>query len=180
VGPVRDRDVHGRRDILVLTLQGVAPFAPDKGAILNAIQVRDTGGGGGGCHPRHPPGGRRYIRPPDTDVATNGTLVYAYDAVHAAGTITVNGVPFTNVNNSNLTQNITLDWNITVDNLMNSSTGFGAWSGLSATYRALLGMLLLPLRRGIVKYVPHNLISGHNYLIQVWDATSNYAEVRGR
>jgi fibronectin type 3 domain-containing protein len=164
---------------LVLTLVGVGPFVPDKGAMLNALQVRDISGGTGITW------GSPMNIADDTDVSTIGTLLYAYDAVAASGSLTLNGVTFSNVNDGLPTPGSSPD--MTSDVTIYSAHGFG-YAGcsqnfltvcaLSATYQLLQDSAFYPSGTVTVGITLYNLINGHTYLVQVWDATSGYQEVR--
>ncbi len=167
---------------LTLTLGGVGPFIPDKGAMLNAIQVRDLSDGGGGSGITWGPA---INIAGDADISKSGTLLYAYNSADSDGSVTLNGVTFMVTKNGFPTPGTNPD--ITSSPLMNSAWGFG-YTGcsynllpvcnLSANYQKFQDGAFYPNGANSINITLHNLISGSRYLIQVWAATSGWQEVR--
>ena len=101
----------------------------------------------------------------DTDVAINGTSIYAYSGGNAGAT--VNGVNF-------LAGNSGTAWgaNVTLTTFGSTYSAFGGgavapWSGLSAGYQTVLqGGAYGGASAGTVQL--NNLIVGHSYAVQIW------------
>jgi len=102
----------------------------------------------------------------DTDVSTNGGLLYAYDESGAAAV--VNTVSFAAGNSTTA-----LGANVTISGITGGGTygGFGAsgspWSSLSSSYQTVLtGAAYGVTTAGTITL--NNLIVGHSYQVQVW------------
>lgn len=107
----------------------------------------------------------------DTDVITNGTLLYAYDWGNNA--VTVNGVSFLGTSStSGAVPNIGLA--VSTGGINNNSTAFGStaaapYANLSLSYQGLLkGGDYAGSGNATVTVTLNNLIAGHTYAVQVW------------
>jgi len=113
----------------------------------------------------------------DTDVATDGTFVYAYYFAASGGPTTVNGVAFTaSQSNTSLGGgNVTMNYSAAP---FYAYTGTGTpWTGLSAAYRTVLSG---GPYGGTPTITLNNLTSGHTYLVQYWvnDSRTGYSPAR--
>ena len=164
---------------LVLTLTGVGPFSPDKGPMLNALQLRDVTSGSSITW------SSAMNIAGDTDVSTSGTQLYAYDALTASGVLALNGVTFMNATNGIPTPGA--DPDITAAPAMASVSGLG-YSGcaqnslpvcsLSANYQLFQDSAFSAPGTNSETVTLHHLTSGHTYLIQAWAAVSGSAGTR--
>lgn len=114
----------------------------------------------------------------DTDVATAGTLVYAYDESNL-GT-TVNGVPFAAGNSSSSLGggNVTISsaGGLAVYNTA-FTIGSGTFNGLSFSYKQTLEGAVSDGSSAITTL--NNLTLGHIYLVQVWVNAPRYNGTAG-
>jgi len=103
----------------------------------------------------------------DTDVITNGGLLYAYNDANAA--TAVNGVSFAAGNSqSAFGSNVGLSGNYAF-----STTAFGSgagspWNGLSSAYQTTIKGGAYTSNNGTQTVTLYNLVPGHPYLIQIW------------
>ena len=103
----------------------------------------------------------------DTDVITNGGLLYAYNDANTA--TSVNGVAFAAGNSATaFGSNVSLSGNSSF-----STTSFGSgtgspWSGLSSVYQTTLKGGAYTANNGTQTVTLKNLMAGHPYLVQIW------------
>jgi autotransporter-associated beta strand protein len=103
----------------------------------------------------------------EPDVATSGTLAYAYDNSNAS--TTVNGVPFAAGNSGTA-----FGANVAMSGFVASSTGaFGSgsgspWNGLTSAYQTMLRGGAYAGNNSPATVTLKNLSVGHVYLVQVW------------
>ena len=111
----------------------------------------------------------------DTDVFTNGTLLYAYD--WSGTNVTVNGVSFTGISSVNASTNVSVTGiGGPYQNFTSSQSPFGA---LSAAYR---GVLVGGDYGGAVSATVtlNNLTVGRVYAVQAWVSDPRGGGVAGR
>ena len=103
----------------------------------------------------------------DTDVITNGGLLYAYNDANTA--TSVNGGAFAAGNSqSAFGSNVSMSGNTSF-----SPTAFGSgtgspWSGLSSAYQTTLKGGAYTANNGTQTVTLKNLMAGHPYLVQIW------------
>ncbi len=100
----------------------------------------------------------------DSDVFTNGTLLYAYDWANANAT--VNGITFTGTSSANA-------GNVTISGIGSNYAGFTStsapFSNLSAAYHSILvGGEFAPTTNLTATITLKNLAAGHVYAVQIW------------
>ena len=103
----------------------------------------------------------------DTDVATTGNPLYAYNGANS--TASVNGVSFTG-------ENSTTTWGsvgISISGGGGNYSGYGAsgspWNSLSANYQTVLkGGSYANNASSAITVTLNSLTSGHQYLVQIW------------
>jgi hypothetical protein len=101
----------------------------------------------------------------DTDVATTGSLLYAYNGANS--TVSVNGVSFTGANSTTTWGSVTFSGN------GGSTTGAYAgsgtpWSSLSTAYKTVLQGGNYANGATAVTVTLNSLVSGHTYVVQIW------------
>ena len=103
----------------------------------------------------------------ESDVITNGGLLYAYNDANTA--TAVNGVSFAAGNSqSAFESNVGISGNTSF-----SATAFGSgtgspWSGLSSAYQTALKGGAYTANNGTQTVTLKNLMAGHPYLVQIW------------
>ena len=111
----------------------------------------------------------------DTDVFTNGTLLYAYD--WANSNATVHGVTFTGAATASTT-------NVTLTGIGSYYTGYNSssapFSTLSAAYRSILTGGQYSSSPDTATVTLSNLTAGHSYAVQVWISDPRGGGVAGR
>jgi hypothetical protein len=108
--------------------------------------------------------GTNFIISADSDVFTDGTLLYAYDWANVNAT--VNGIAFTG------TSSVNAGANVSISGLGNNYTGFSSgsapFSNLSAVYQSVLKGGEYANGNVTVTVTLKNLTSGHVYAVQIW------------
>src|SRR5580658_6324868 len=109
--------------------------------------------------------GTNFTISADSDVFTNGTLLYAYDWANANAT--VNGIAFTGTSSQNG------GGNVSISGIGSNYPGFTSasapFANLSAAYQSILKGGEYALSSGITATVTlNNLTAGHVYAVQIW------------
>ena len=100
----------------------------------------------------------------DTDIATNGTSVYAYD--YSLSSEVVNGVTFTGANSANAGGNVGTTLTTFNTSIFNATSN--VFAGLSSSYQGILVGSAYGSTSNLYTMSLSNLTSGHIYLVQVW------------
>jgi hypothetical protein len=116
-----------------------------------------------------------------TDIATNGSLLYAYN--NSGSAATVNAVTFTGVNSVTAWgTGVVLDgWDATSTSAFSGGTS-APWNGLPAGYKTILQGGVYN-GGGVATVTLKNLVVGHQYQVQVWvndsraGSTTNRTEI---
>lgn len=103
----------------------------------------------------------------ETDVATNGGLVYAYDDSGVAAT--VNGIPFAAGNSpSSFGGNVTVNGSYWYSTTAFGSSNGAPWNALSTDYQTMLQGGVYANSNTTMTVTLNNLTVGHQYLVQFW------------
>ena len=105
----------------------------------------------------------------DSDVATSGTPVYAYDWANNAEV--VNGVTFTGTTASSVGTNLNIAFSTGQfsDNTSAFTSSSTPFSALSSTYKSILvGAALANSANQLFTVTLSNLVVGNDYLVQMW------------